>query len=337
VEAKHIPKLHSGLDSSKIQKVNQLVLARQAHRLLALYPETMLIDTPKEIVGFMNNGQTVLLVETKNPNELIAYARLHPWPKVNEHGQRLFEFRSWIVKPAYLNQGYGAYVLHQAVALAKGLDLNAQIVAVVEKRSQRALEILQVAGGKFLSREEWPNNLKILLQEGTAPVEVIDITDINNFLASVEVDAVRLRLSKRAKKNILLSIGRVTNKKRLFSYIKELAKVGRFKLYATEKTHQFLKERGVKTILLFKISQSRSRPNIKHFLDARCFDLIINIPTRRGKEKEVTDGRIIRRSAVENEIPLVTDVSVAGDFIKKLIKEVNEKHKKIKVTFNQKY
>ena len=268
----------------------------------------------------MNNGQVVMLVDIKKSVELIAYARLHSWLGVNQRGQRLFEFRSWIVKPDFLDRGYGAYVLHQTAALAKGLDLNAQIVAVVEKSSQRALEILQVAGGKFLEKQEWPSNLKILLQNGAAGVNVIDITNINNFLASVEISSVKIKLSKRVKKNILLSIGRIINKKRLLLYIKDLAKVNNFKLYATEKTHQFLKKGGVETILLFKISQSRSRPNIKQFLDDKLFDLIINIPSRRGKKKEVTDGRIIRQSAVENEIPLVTDVSVAEDFIKKMIR-----------------
>lgn len=318
METKNTPRLYSGLDSLKIQKINRIRLARQVHQLLALYPGTMLINTLEEIVDFMNNGQVVMLVNRKNLNGLIAYARLYPWPDVSQHGQRLFEFRSWIVKPTFLNQGYGAYILHQTVALAKGLDLNAQIVAVVEKNSQRALKILEAAGGKFLNRQKWPSNLKILLQGGAALVEVIDITNINNFLASVEIDSVQMELSKKVGKNILLSIGQVINKKRLLLFIKDLSKADGFKLYATEKTHQFLKENGVKTTLLFKISQSRSKPNIKEFLDANCFDSIINIPSRRGKKKEVTDGRIIRQAAVESEIPLITDVSVAEDFIKKI-------------------
>lgn len=321
MKAENIPKLLSGLDSTKLKKTDQVRLARQVRQLLILYPKTMLIDTPEEIIGFMNNGQAVMLVNTKSPNELIAYARIHPWPGVNQYGQRLFEFRSWIVKPAFLNQGYGAYALHQAVALAKGLDLNAQIVAVVEKNSQRAFEVLQAAGGKALGKQQWPGNLRILLQQGTALTEVIDITEINNYLASVEIGSVQMKLSKRTKKNILLSIGRITNKRYLLSCLKNLVNVDKFNLYATEKTHQFLKENGVKTGLIFKISQSRSRPNIKHFLDAGRFDLIINIPTRKGKRKEATDGKVIRRSAVENEIPLVTDVSVAEDFIKKLIRQ----------------
>lgn len=318
---KNTPRLYSGLDSSKIQKINKIRLARQVHQLLDLYPNTMLVNALEEIVDFMINGQVVMLIDTKKPSKLIAYARLHPWSGINQRGQRLFEFRSWIVNPDFLNQGYGAYILHQTVALGRGLDLNAQIVAVVEKSNQRALEILQVAGGKFLDKPEWPSNLRILLQEGTAAVEVIDITDINNYLVSVEISSIQKELSKRTKKNILLSIGRITNKKRLLFYVKDLSKVSNFKLYATEKTYQFLKENGIKTTLLFKISQPRSKPNIKDFLDRRRFDLIINIPTRRGEKREITDGRIIRQLAVENDTPLVTDVSVAEDFIKKLIRK----------------
>lgn len=319
--AKNNPKLYSGLDLSRIQKTSKIKFAQQVHELLAMYPDTMLANTPEEIIEFISSGQAVMLVDRKNPNQLVAYARLHSWPGINQHDQRLFEFRSWIVKPDFLNQGYGAYVLHQTVALGLGLDLNAQIVAVVEKSSQRALEIFQVAGGKFLDKQEWPSNLKILLQGGATLAEVIDITDIDNYLESIEVSSVQMELSKRAGKNILLSIGRVTNKKRLLFYIKDLSRVSSFKLYATEKTYQFLKKNSVGATLLFKISQSRSRPNIKQFLDEKRFSSIINIPTRRGKKKELTDGRIIRQSAIKNEIPLITDVSVAEDFIEKLLKK----------------
>lgn len=320
MEEINTPKLYSGLDTLKISKVNQFRIARQVYHLLNLYPNTLLANAPEEIVDFMNNGQVVMLIGNNGQNELIAYSRLHRWSGVNQSGQRLFEFRSWIVNPNFLKQGYGAYVLHQTVALGKGLDLNAQIIAVVEKRSRRALEVFQVAGGKFLERKEWPTNLKILLKGGEQSVKVVDITDINNYLALVDVSSIKEKLKKETK-TILLSIGRITNKRYLMPFIKKLSRVKRFNLYDTQKTHQFLKENGIKTTLLFKISQPRSRPNIKQFLEQGLFDYIINIPTRAGKKKEITDGRIIRQLAVENEIPLVTDISVAEDFIKKLIRE----------------
>ncbi len=136
----------------------------------------------------------------------------------------------------------------------------------------------------------------------------------------IEIYSLQMRLAKRVEKNVLLSIGRVKNKKKLLPDIKELAALENFKLFTTKKTHKFLKENGLKTTLLYKISQKK-KPNIKDFLDQKRFDMIINIPTSRRGKKEVTDGWIIRHSAVENNILLITEVSVAEDFIEKLVRK----------------
>ncbi len=135
----------------------------------------------------------------------------------------------------------------------------------------------------------------------------------------IEIYSMQMRLSKRIEKNLLLSIGKIANKKVLLPQVKELGQAKGFKIYATEKTHNFLKKNKVKTIKIYKISQPRSKPNIKDMLEQKIFDLIINIPTKKGKKSEVTDGKIIRQSAVINDIPLITDVTVAQDLIDKLI------------------
>lgn len=133
----------------------------------------------------------------------------------------------------------------------------------------------------------------------------------------IEIYSMQMRLAQqRAEKNILLSIGRKTNKKALLPYAKKLAQLG-FKIYATKKTHQFLTENGVTNFLVYKISQ-RKKPNLKDLLDERRFDLIINIPSGRHLKREKTDGRVIRKKSVETEIKLLTDVEVTKHFINKL-------------------
>ncbi|MFW5703459.1 MAG: hypothetical protein ACOCXQ_01370 [Patescibacteria group bacterium] len=92
-----------------------------------------------------------------------------------------------------------------------------------------------------------------------------------------------------------------------------------YKLYATYKTHKFLKSIDIESILVQKISTPNLKPNLLDLLDAHRFDLIINIPTgNEKKEKETTDGQVIRQKAVVNNIPLVTEVSVAKDLVGKL-------------------
>jgi asparaginyl-tRNA synthetase len=124
------------------------------------------------------------------------------------------------------------------------------------------------------------------------------------------------------KKHILLSIGKESNKKVLLPYIKELVEKDHVVLYATEKTHAFFKKNGVMTSLVHKISEIGIKPNIFDLLGQQTFDLIINIPTRDEfkESKEFTDGKLIRRFAVETGVSIVTDPEVAAITIGNLSK-----------------
>lgn len=123
------------------------------------------------------------------------------------------------------------------------------------------------------------------------------------------------------KKYILLSIGQLKNKKLLAPFIKKIAQKPNFILYATEKTHQFLKKQGIITSLVYKISQIGRSPNIADLLGRCVFDIIINIPTRKKINKssrEFTDGKLIRKGAIETGVYLVTDPEVAIVVLKRL-------------------
>lgn len=109
------------------------------------------------------------------------------------------------------------------------------------------------------------------------------------------------------KKQILLSIGKPGHKKALLQYIKKLNR--NFTLFATQKTHEFLKAKGVKTARVYKISEIGQKPNISDLLNRRVFDLVINIPM--GKRAEVTDGKLIRLASAEAGISLITDLNMA--------------------------
>lgn len=109
------------------------------------------------------------------------------------------------------------------------------------------------------------------------------------------------------KKQLLLTIGKLVDKKKLLPYIAKLNK--NFTLYATQKTHQFLAEHKVKTALVHKISEIGQSPNISDLLKRRVFDLVINIP--RGKTDALTDGKLIRRATAEAGISLITDMNMA--------------------------
>ena len=114
------------------------------------------------------------------------------------------------------------------------------------------------------------------------------------------------------KKNILVSLGEKENKVKLLPSVQLLAHMG-FKLYATEHTADFLLENGVECKKVYKIS-TKKEPNVSELLTNGTLDLIINIPTHVFA-RESTDGFIIRRKAIDMNIPLITNRQLAEAFV----------------------
>lgn len=133
----------------------------------------------------------------------------------------------------------------------------------------------------------------------------------------------RAAIVSSTQKHILLTIGRVQDKKYLLPFIKKLSKKRNFVFYATDHTHKFLKDHGVLTSLVYKISEIGKAPNISDLLGRRVFDLIVNIPTRQDKvssDHSFTDGKLIRKGAIEMGISLITDPEVASMTLENLAK-----------------
>ena len=112
------------------------------------------------------------------------------------------------------------------------------------------------------------------------------------------------------KKNILLSLGKEENKVKLLPSIKTLSAMG-FNIIATEHTADFLKENGVRCKRVYKLN-SRKTPNVDGLW--HTLDLIINIPAR-ALAREPKDGFIIRRKAIDMNIPLITNRQLAEAFV----------------------
>ncbi|MDP2750882.1 MAG: carbamoyl-phosphate synthase (glutamine-hydrolyzing) large subunit [Nanoarchaeota archaeon] len=117
--------------------------------------------------------------------------------------------------------------------------------------------------------------------------------------------------------NILVSTGNPKNKADLLDSCKMLAEMG-FNLYATGGTHRYLQENGVSTTYLYWPLDNR-KPNVLDLIKSRLFDLVINIPKSYDKE-ELSNDYTIRRSSVDYNIPLITNVQIAKLFISSIAK-----------------
>lgn len=104
-------------------------------------------------------------------------------------------------------------------------------------------------------------------------------------------------------------------------YLQELEEKG-WEIYSTGGTHSYLSQNGVGSYFVYKASE-KVEPNIRTVIANRKVDLIINIPTHRGSEAK-TDGFVIRRTAIDHHIPLITNIQSAQIILPCLI-ELKEK------------
>ncbi len=160
------------------EKLNESSLCGQVSQLLAQHPDTMLQFLPQEIAAYIGKDLGVLVAHPQHKQELAAFAKLYPWPGLNQNGQLLFEFGSWVVPPKYHGQGFGRQVLFATLLKGHQLYPGSQIIGVVEASNQRSEQILLEVGGKLLPQSGWPSNFAVLLQEGAAEIAVIDLSTV---------------------------------------------------------------------------------------------------------------------------------------------------------------
>ena len=114
------------------------------------------------------------------------------------------------------------------------------------------------------------------------------------------------------KKSILLSTGPAKSKAELLTAAKALREKG-YKLYATRGTQQFLESSGIEAEVAYWPDEHKS-PNTIELIRSREVDLVVNIP-KDLSQTELDNDYSIRRSAVDFNVPLLTNSKVASAFI----------------------
>jgi carbamoyl-phosphate synthase large subunit len=114
---------------------------------------------------------------------------------------------------------------------------------------------------------------------------------------------------RRPTKAVLLSLGPVSEKYRFADEARALLQMG-LKLYATAGTADILRGEQIPCVALDKEDGDGALPRATDVLRRGDIDLVINIP-REYDERGRPDGFLIRRCAVDLEIPLITDLRLA--------------------------
>lgn len=113
---------------------------------------------------------------------------------------------------------------------------------------------------------------------------------------------------KMPEKTVLLSTGPIDSKAEFLESSKILEKM-RFKFYATKGTADFMRANNIKAKVLYWPLENKE-PNVLTYIADKKIDLVINIPKNAQKE-ELDNDYLIRRKAVDFNIPLITNIKLA--------------------------
>ena len=115
------------------------------------------------------------------------------------------------------------------------------------------------------------------------------------------------------KHTVLLSTGGAKQKAELLDTARTLIKRG-YELYATGGTSRYLAENGVANTMVYWPSDEGKQPQALTLMHERKIDMVVNIP-KDLTQHELTNGYKIRRTAIDLNIPLITNSRLASAFI----------------------
>ncbi|NTV19608.1 MAG: carbamoyl phosphate synthase large subunit, partial [Bacteroidales bacterium] len=114
------------------------------------------------------------------------------------------------------------------------------------------------------------------------------------------------------EKNILLSTGPPRSTIELLNSARILTQNG-FNLFASPETYLFLKSNNIESVKLHLPDENKD-PDIIDFIKHKKIDLVINIP-KSLTTNALSNDYLIRRAAVDYNIPLITNARLASAFI----------------------
>jgi len=117
---------------------------------------------------------------------------------------------------------------------------------------------------------------------------------------------------KIPQKAVLVSSGDIRSKVELLNSCRRMYEKG-IKLYATQGTADFLSRNNVPAQVL-PWPDSTEKPNVLDYLKEGKIDFVVNIP-KDLSENELNNGYKIRRTAIDLNIPLITNARLASAFI----------------------
>ncbi len=217
----------------------------------------------------------------------------------NLRASRSFPFVSKVLKVNFIDIATRALL---------GVSVN------VERKSMFDLDYVGVKSPQFsFSRLKGADPVTNVEMASTGEVACLGDNLYEAFLKSVQSAGLKI-----PEKNILVSISGDRNRYRFLDSVKKLSAKG-FNIFATIHTSEFLNKHGINNVLLHKVSE-KEEPNVMTYLLNHRLDMVISVPVYG--DKTMNDNYLLRRAAVDLNVPLITNLQLAQLFVNSMDREI---------------
>jgi carbamoyl-phosphate synthase large subunit len=221
----------------------------------------------------------------------------------------------------YVSKTRGINLIELATSAMLGMKLDSNMVTELPPISHVGVKVSQFSFMR-LSGADPVLGVEML---STGEVACLGDNFADAFLKASQSAEFKIPPSKGA---VLITVSGQELKMKIVPLAKSLAQIG-FKIYATEHTAQALENAGLNDVsILYKVRETGKNPNILDYLRGRKIDLVINISVANAHDNAqhsdiVEDGYVIRRAAVEFNVPVITNLELASALVK-VLKQRNQ-------------
>ncbi|MEA3558800.1 MAG: carbamoyl-phosphate synthase (glutamine-hydrolyzing) large subunit [Candidatus Thermoplasmatota archaeon] len=150
---------------------------------------------------------------------------------------------------------------------------------------------------------------------GVAMASTGEVGCIGQDMEGTFLSAMRSVGMRMDRKSAVISTGPLVKKIEWLPVVIELKEMG-YRLYATSGTARFMRTNGIETETL-RWPNERGAQNSLDFIKDGKIGLVINIP-KNNEEEELSNDYLIRRTAVDNNVPLITNLKLAQRMMESL-------------------
>jgi carbamoyl-phosphate synthase large subunit len=307
------------------------------------------VDNPVVVTRYVENSKEIEIDAVANKGEILVYAISEHLENAGVHSgdatvvlpaQRIYLSTAQAIKKAarkiaaaleitgpfnvqFLAKSANIQVIECSVRASRSLPFCSKVfkidMADMAVRAQLGAEVQRVDGSRLDFdyvgvRAAQFSYSRLKGADPVAGVEMASTGEVGCLGRGVRDAFMKAILStgfRVPKKKILLSTGPLEDKVDFVDSARKLRAMG-YELIASSGTARFLVNNGIEaTALAWPLDDKK--PNIADALRAGEVDLVINIP-KNNRETELRNDFIIRRMAVDYDIPLITNIKIAKQF-----------------------